>query len=83
MNKIQLALLDLINNTVENIQKHDVGEILNWILRNQIAKYSLANDYYFTTQNTLEHTKNLGIDISNRNSKSKKNKITFEHPVPM
>ena len=82
MNKIQLALLDLINNTVENIQKHDVGEILNWILRNQIAKYSLANDYYFTTQNTLEHTKNLGIDISNRNSKSKKNKITFEHPVP-
>ena len=63
MNKIQLALLDLINNTVENIQKHDVGEILNWILRNQIAKYSLANDYYFTTQNTLEHTKNLAIDI--------------------
>jgi hypothetical protein len=37
MNKIQLALLDLINSTVENIKKHDVGEILNWILRNQIA----------------------------------------------
>jgi hypothetical protein len=82
MNKIQLALLDLINSTVENIKKHDVGEILNWILRNQIAKYSLANDYYFTTQKTLDHIKNLGADVSNRNTKSKKNKITFEHPVP-
>jgi len=82
MNKIQLALLDQINDTVQNIKKHNVGEILNWILRNQIAKYSLANDCYFTTQNTLDHVKNLGLDISNRNNKSKKNKITFEHPVP-
>ena len=81
MNKIQLALVDQINDTVKNIKKHNVGEILNWILRNQIAKYSLANDYYFTTQKTLDHIKNLGIEISNRNTKSKKNKITFEHPV--
>ena len=44
MNKIQLALVDQINDTVKNIKKHNVGEILNWILRNQIAKYSLAND---------------------------------------
>ena len=45
MNKIQAALRDQILDTVKNIKKHKVGEILNWLLRNQIAKYSLANDY--------------------------------------
>ena len=53
MNKIQAALKDQILDTVKNIKKHKVGEILNWLLRNQIAKYSLANDYYFSTQYTL------------------------------
>lgn len=57
MNKIQIALKDQIIDTVKNIKKHNVGEILNWLLRNQIAKYSLANDYYFSTQFTQDHIK--------------------------
>ena len=82
MNKIQAALKDQILDTVKNIKKHKVGEILNWLLRNQIAKYSLANDYYFSTQYTLDQVKNMKLDITKRSIKNKKNKITYEHPIP-
>ena len=82
MNKIQAALRDQILDTVKNIKKHKVGEILNWILRNQIAKYSLANDYYFSTQFTLDQLKKMNLDVTKRSIKTKKNKITYEHPIP-
>ena len=82
MNKIQAALRDQILDTVKNIKKHEVGEILNWLLRNQIAKYSLANDYYFSTQFTLDQVKKMNLDITKRSIKTKKNKITYEHPIP-
>lgn len=82
MNKIQLALKDQILDTVKNIKIHNVGEILNWLLRNQIAKYSLANDYYYSTQFTLDQIQNKGLNISKRSIKTKKNKITYEHPIP-
>ena len=82
MNKIQAALKDQILDTVKNIKKHKVGENLNWLLRNQKAKYSLANDYYFSTQYTLDQVKNMKLDITKRSIKNKKNKITYEHPIP-
>ncbi len=82
MNKIQAALRDQILDTVKNIKKHKVGEILNWLLRNQIAKYSLANDYYFSTQFTLDQVKKMNLDVTKRSIKIKKNKITYEHPIP-
>ena len=82
MNKIQAALRDQILDTVKNIKKHEVGEILNWLLRNQIAKYSLANDYYFSTQFTLDQIKKMNLDVTKRSIKTKKNKITYEHPIP-
>ena len=82
MNKIQAALRDQILDTVKNIKKHKVGEILNWLLRNQIAKYSLANDYYFSTQFTLNQVKKMNLDVTKRSIKTKKNKITYEHPIP-
>ena len=82
MNKIQAALRDQILDTVKNIKKHKVGEILNWLLRNQIAKYSLANDYYFSTQFTLDQVKKMSLDVTKRSIKTKKNKITYEHPIP-
>ena len=82
MNKIQIALKDQIIDTVKNIKKHNVGEILNWLLRNQIAKYSLANNYYFSTQFTQDHIKKKGLDITKRSIKTKKNEITYEHPIP-
>ena len=82
MNKIQAALKDQIIDTVKNIKKHKVGEILNWLLRNQIAKYSLANDYYFSTQFTLDQVKKMNLDVTKRSIKTKKNKITYEHPIP-
>ena len=82
MNKIQAALRDQILDPVKNIKKHKVGEILNWLLRNQIAKYSLANDYYFSTQFTLDQVKKMNLDVTKRSIKTKKNKITYEHPIP-
>jgi hypothetical protein len=82
MNNIQLALKDQIIDTVKNIKKHNVGEILNWLLRNQIAKYSLANEYYLSTQFTLDHIKKKGLDVTKRSIKTKKNEITYEHPIP-
>jgi len=82
MNIIQAALSDQILDTVKNIKKHKVGEILNWLLRNQIAKYSLANDYYFSTQFTLDQVKKMNLDVTKRSIKTKKNKITYEHPIP-
>ena len=82
MNKIQAALKDQILDTVKNIKKHQVGEILNWLLRNQIAKYSLANDHYYSTQYTIDQVKNMKLDITKRSIKNKQNKITYEHPIP-
>ena len=82
MNNIQHALRDLIHDTLKNIQKHKAGEIINWTLRNLIAKYSLANDYYYTTQKTIDFIEQQGLEITNRAIRLKKNKITFEHPVP-
>tara|TARA_Y100000766_G_C18610940_1_gene461344 strand:+ start:128 stop:619 length:492 start_codon:yes stop_codon:yes gene_type:complete len=82
MNKIQAALRDQILDTIKNIKKHKVGEILNWLLRNQIAKYSLANDYYFSTKFTLDQVKKMNLDVTKRSIKTKKNKITYEHPIP-
>jgi len=82
MNQTQCALSDLIFDTIKNIQKHDPGEIVNWIARNLIAKYSLANDYYYTTQKTKDHIDSLGLDISKRGNKKKSNGYTFEHPIP-
>ena len=82
MNKIQIALKDQIIDKDKNIKKHNVGEILNWLLRNQIAKYSLANDYYFSTQFTQDHIKKKGLNITKRSIKTKKNEITYEHPIP-
>lgn len=72
MNNIQYALRDLIHDTLKNIQKHKAGEIVNWTLRNLIAKYSLANDYYYTTQKTFDFIKQQGLEISNRAIKIKK-----------
>jgi hypothetical protein len=82
MNKVQLALKDQILDTVKNIKKHNIGEVLNWLLRNQIAKYSLAKDFYYSTQFTLDQVKRMKLDITKRSIKIKKNKITYEHPVP-
>ena len=82
MNLIQLALRDLILDTIKNIQKHNPGEIINWVARNLIAKYSLANDYYHTTQFTLDKINALGLEISKRGNKKKANGYTYEHPIP-
>ena len=82
MNLTQLALRDLILDTIKNIQKHNPGEIINWVARNLIAKYSLANDYYHTTQFTLDKINALGLEISKRGNKKKTNGYTFEHPIP-
>ena len=82
MNKEQAAFNDNVISTVKNVKKHNVGEALNYTLRNNIAMYSLANDNYSTTQFTLNQMKEKGVDITKRNQKSRKNEYTFEHPIP-
>ena len=86
MNKNQLVLSKHIISMVKISKDVDsVGsepELTNYLLRNAIAKYSLANDNYSTTQFTLNQMKEKGVDITKRNQKSRKNEYTFEHPIP-
>ena len=82
MNKMQKDISELIFATLDIILRNDAGEILKWVARNLIAKYSLANDHYFTTQKTLLYLTSKGLDIKKRTNKNKKNGYTFEHPIP-
>ncbi len=82
MNKTQKNISELIFAALDIILKSDSGEILKWVTRNLIAKYSLANDHYFTTQTTLSLLNSKGLDIKKRSNKKKKNEYTFEHPIP-
>ena len=86
MNKNQLVLSKHIISMVKISKDVDsVGsepELTNYLLRNVIAKYSLANDNYSTTQFTLNQMKEKGLDITKRGQKSRKNEYTFEHPIP-
>jgi len=52
---------------------------------NYIAKYSLANNYYFITSKCYIYLSNLGLLKRGkllRGSKGSKHRFTFEHPVP-
>ena len=82
MNKMQKEISELIFATLDIILRNDSGEILKWVARNLIAKYSLANDHYYTTQKTLFYLTSKGVDIKKRYNKNKKNEYTFEHPIP-
>ena len=82
MNKTQKDISELIFATLDIILRNDSGEILKWVARNLIAKYSLANDNYFTTQKTTLHLNSKGLDIKKRSNKNKENGYTFEHPIP-
>jgi len=83
MNIQQTAVKELIEDILSNIKKYNVGGIINYLGKNAIAKYSLANDYYLTTQKTINQLKTKGIDIHNRANKCSKNEYTFEHAVPV
>jgi len=82
MNKKQKAISELIIDCLDNIQRNNVGEIINWITRNLIAKFSLANDYYLITDFTKKQLESINLDYSNRRNKKKINNYTFEHPIP-
>ena len=52
---------------------------------NYVAKYSLARNEYLITSKCYKHIIDLGLLKKGgllRGSKGKKNKFTFEHPVP-
>ena len=52
---------------------------------NYVAKYSLARNEYLITSKCYKHIADLGLLKKGkllRGSKGKKNKFTFEHPVP-
>jgi len=82
MNKLQKAFIDEIYFGIKNELKHKTGEPLTYRIRNAIAMYSLANDFYYTSQKTLDHIKKLKLNISKRSIKGLKNKITYEHAIP-
>ena len=82
MNQTQIAIYELIVDSLDNIERNNPGEIINWVARNLIAKFSLANDYYFITKFTKNQLELSGIDYRKRANKIKKNNYTFEHPVP-
>ena len=52
---------------------------------NYVAKFSLANDTYLITEKCKKNLKEAGLITKGkllRKHKGKKNKFTFEHPVP-
>ena len=82
MNQTQRAIYELIVDCLDNIERNNPGEIIKWVARNLIAKFSLANDYYLITKFTKNQLESSNIDYRKRTNKIKKNNYTFEHPVP-
>lgn len=89
MNKDKRVATDLLLTALKIIEEYNPGESVNYFARNAIAKYSLANEYYLTTQKMKDFASKNGIDISKRSSKQpmKLKKLygeayTFEHAIP-
>jgi len=87
MNELQEFIFKIIINIfkIDQIEQfYNTSEIRYGIL-NYVAKYSLARDKYYVTNECLEHLNNLKLINEKglrRGSKSKKNQFTYEHPIP-
>ena len=87
MNELQEFIFKIIINIfkIDQIEQfYNTSEIRYGIL-NYVAKYSLARDKYYVTNECLEHLYNLKLINEKglrRGSKSKKNQFTYEHPIP-
>ena len=46
------------------------------------SKILFSKRLLFCTQFTQDHIKKKGLDITKRSIKTKKNEITYEHPIP-
>jgi len=91
MNKKQMIWSKMICNIVciPNIEKY--GDDYMYMVRNSIAKYSLANDEYYITDNALEQLNNYNnkkhiIKSLKENSVlrgwKKQLEVKYEHTIP-
>ena len=99
MNELQKGIFEVIKSILSNDYINQTRELetgswseplihnsaIRYGILNYVAKFSLANDNYFITQNCLTHLRKNGLLNSKgllRAKKGARYKFIFEHPVP-
>ena len=87
MNQLQPDLADVIwaLTSSDNFRKKARNSAIRYGYLNYVAKYGLANDEYFISENALQHVNRLNLVKDRgllRGSKSRARKFTYEHPIP-
>lgn len=87
MNQLQSDLADVIwaLTSSDNFRKKARNSAIRYGYLNYVAKYGLANDEYFISENALQHVNRLNLVKDRgllRGSKSRARKFTYEHPIP-
>ena len=87
MNQLQSFIFKIIINIfkIDKIEEFYLNSVIRYGILNYVAKYSLAKDNYLITSECFEYlnTKKFISDKGlRRGLKSKKNKFTYEHPIP-
>lgn len=87
MNKLQADLADVIwaLTSTKNFHKKVRNSAIRYGYLNYVAKYSLAKDQYFISENALRRLNDLNLLTDRgllRGSKSRARAFTYEHPIP-
>ena len=88
MNELQEKIFDVIMSLLSG--KSFASSVRNSAIRygflNYVAKFSLANDYYYASPSAFDHLYDSGFLRSERlrrSMKSKRNMFTYEHVIPV
>ena len=87
MNELQADLADVIwaLTSTKNFHKKAKNSAIRYGYLNYVAKYGLAKDEYFISDNALRHLNDLNLLTDRgllRGSKSRARAFTYEHPIP-
>ena len=87
MNQLQVDIFNVITSMIalEGFVRMYQDHTIRYCLLNYIAKYSLARGTYLATEASLDYLDRSGFlrdGKLRRGLKSKKNKFTYEHPIP-
>ncbi len=82
MNELQTVIFEIIYRIVNVENVFNYGQSTTYGLKNYIARYSLASDKYFISENALEVFNTLQISEPLTRSAIDKKKFTYEHAIP-
>ena len=82
MNELQTVIFEIIFRIVNVENIFNYGQSTTYGLKNYIARYSLAADQYFISEEALELFKSLQISTPLTRSAINKKMFTYEHAIP-